>query len=126
MPAHVDALAVVRTMTDTLANYEGLDTDTAAELALAVDEACTVLIDMAAAGAGLTLTEEPRDREVTVRLSTICDAAVDDPVPPTLGGFSRRVLHALVDGVETFTEDIDGNDNRCAGTLFGIALTVRR
>lgn len=126
VPAHVDALAIVRAMTDTLAGYEGLDADTAAELALAVDEACTVLIDMAVAGAALTLTEEPRVHEVIVRVSTICDTAVDDPVPPALGGFSRRVLDALVDGVETLVEDIDDSDNRCAGRVFGIALTVRR
>ncbi|WP_139335219.1 ATP-binding protein [Mycobacterium sp. GA-1841] len=122
----MDALAVVRTMTDTLANYEGLDTETAAELALAVDEACTALIDMAAAGAVLTLTEEPNEDEVIVRLSTVCDAAVDDPVPPALGGFSRRVLEALVDRVDILAEGIDGSDNGCPGTVFGIALTVRR
>ncbi|WKG05160.1 anti-sigma factor [Mycolicibacterium sp. HK-90] len=131
MPARADALAVVRAMTGTLASYEELDRETAADLALAVDEACTVLIGMAAADAPLVLVEDPRAREVNVRVSTICEGAEPEGVEPgsagfTLSGFSRRVLEALTDKVRTFADDIDSEETGSRSPAFGISLTIRR
>lgn len=120
VPARAEQLAVVRAITGSLAGYEDLDPEAATDLSLAVDEACTVLIDMAAAGATLVLVEDPRAHEVTVRVSTTCDAPEDDAARITLNGFSRRVLEALTDTLETFCEDRD------AGPGFGISLTTRR
>ncbi|CDP84510.1 MULTISPECIES: ATP-binding protein [Mycolicibacterium] len=116
MPARTEALAVVRAMTCCLAGYEGLDAETTANLALAVDEACTVLIGMSSPGAMLVLDEDPHARELTVRVSAACDSVHRDPGSTVLNGFSRRVLEALTEKAETFVDD----------TALGIALTVRR
>ena len=105
VPARVEALAVLRAMTGCLADYEELDLDTAGDLALAVDEACTVLIGMASATATLVLVEDPRAQELVVRVSTDCNTAHDDLDSLVLSGFSRRVLEALTEKVETFVED---------------------
>lgn len=121
LPAGTDMLAVVRTMTAAWAGLEGWGDEAVADLALAVDEACTALIGMAAAGASLVLVENSRDRELTIRLSTACDAPDDDPANFVLSGFSRRVLEALTDEVDTFVGDEEG-----VGPVFGIALTTRR
>lgn len=130
VPACAEALAVVRAMTGTLASYEDLDRETAADLALAVDEACTVLIGMAAAGAPLVLVEEPRGHEVNVRVSTVCAGDETEGVDPdggfTLSGFSRRVLEALTDKVRTFADHIESEDSGTGGPAFGISLTIRR
>ncbi|MGV0816033.1 anti-sigma factor [Mycolicibacterium boenickei] len=126
MPAHADALAVLRALTGSLADYEELDGDTAADLALAVDEACTVLIGMATADASVVLVEDPRAHEVTVRLSTTCDAPEDDPASLTVSRFSLRVLEALTDKVGTFVEDAVSDAQNAAAPMFGISLTFRR
>ncbi|MUL81086.1 anti-sigma factor [Mycobacterium sp. CBMA247] len=126
VPARTEALAVVRAMTGTLANYEELDGDIAADLALAVDEACTVLIGIAAEGATLVLVEDPRAHDVNVRVSAACDAPEGDPANVTLSGFSRRVLEALTDKVGTFSEGTDFEEGDSDGPVFGISLTIRR
>lgn len=124
VPARTEALAVVRAMTGCLADYEDLSGDTAADLALAVDEACTVLIGLASPGATLALVEDPRARELSVRVSTICDS-VDSDADSVLSGFSRRVLEALTDEVDTFVDDADFR-RQGSGRVVGISLTIRR
>lgn len=126
MPARTEALALLRAVTICLANYEELDDSSAADLALAVDEACTVLIDMASPGATLLLVEDPRARELCLRVSTICDSVDSDPDAIVLNGFSRRVLEALAEKVETFADDGVFGRNGTSRPAFGIALTVRR
>lgn len=126
MPARTEALALLRAVTSCLANYEELDDSTAADLALAVDEACTVLIGMASPDATLVLVEDPRARELCLRVSTICDSVDNDPDVIVLNGFSRRVLEALAEKVETFVDDSDFGRDGTSLPAFGIALTVRR
>ncbi|OLT91119.1 hypothetical protein BKG60_23425 [Mycobacterium syngnathidarum] len=126
VPARTEALAVVRAMTSCLADYEGLDGETAANLALAVDEACTVLIGMSAPGAALVVEEDPHAHELTVRISAVCDSVHGDPGTAVLSGFSRRVLQALTERVETFVDDTDFERTAVATPALGIALTVRR
>lgn len=113
-------------MTGSLANYEELDGDTATDLALAVDEACTVLIAMAQPGSDLVLVEDPRARELNVRVSTICDGVHVDPGSVFLSGFSRRVLEALTEKVGSFVEDADFANTSSNQPVLGISLTVRR
>lgn len=126
MPAQTEALAVVRAMTCCLANYEELDSDAAANLTLAVDEACTVLIGMASGEAALVLVEDPRVHELNVRVSTVCDSVHSDPGSVLLSGFSLRVLEALTDRVETFVDDVDVEHPRGPRPALGISLTIRR
>jgi hypothetical protein len=113
-------------MTGSLADYEQLDGDTATDLALAVDEACTVLIGMAEPGSDLVLIEEPRVREVDVRVSAVCDRLHVAPGRVFLSGFSRRVLEALTEKVVTFVEETDYATNGSSQSIFGITLTMRR
>lgn len=117
---------MLRAVTICLANHEELDDSSAADLALAIDEACTVLIDMASPGATLLLVEDPRARELCLRVSTICDSVDSDPGAIVLNGFSRRVLEALAEKVETFVDDADFGRDDTGRPGFGIALTVRR
>ncbi|MFN6550830.1 anti-sigma factor [Mycolicibacterium septicum] len=126
MPARTEALAVMRAMTGCLADYEELDGETAANLALAVDEACTVLIGMATDGAKLLLIEDPRARELCVRVSTVSDSVGNDPGIVVLSGFSRRVLEALTDKVDTFVDDTDSVHDGSGRPAVGISLTIRR
>lgn len=126
VPARVEALAVVRAITCCLADHEDLGRDTADDLALAVDEACTVLIDMAPPGAYLELVQDPRLHELIVRVSTDCDGVESVPGSAVLGGFSRRVLEALTDRVETFVDDADFERTGSPRPTLGISLTIRR
>lgn len=124
--AQAEALAVVRAMTGCLAEYEDLGSDTAAKLTLAVDEVCTVLIGMASPGAHLVLVEEPRPRELNVRVSTLCDIVDNAPGRAVLNGLSRRVLEALVEHVDTFVDDADFDCTGSPRPALGISLTIRR
>lgn len=117
---------MVRTMTGCLADHEDLGSDAADDLALAVDEACTVLIGIAAPGASLVLVEDPRLHELNVRVSTDCDGVDSVPGRAVLGGFSRRVLEALTDRVETFVDDADFERTGNPKPTLGISLTIRR
>ncbi|MBU9763986.1 ATP-binding protein [Mycobacterium sp. TNTM28] len=127
MAARPEALATVRTVTGALASFEGLDTDRAADLALAVDEACTVLIAMADAGTSLLLVEDPGTRELHVEVSATCDSA-DPSVDEILNAFSRRVLESLADDVSTFVDGADwrGGADDAVIPVLGISLTMRR
>lgn len=116
VPARVEALALVRSMAGSLAGYENLDGDTAADLTLALDEACTVLISVAAPGSDLVVVEDPGARELEIRASTIWDGVDIDRGSVFLSGFSRGVLEALTEKVETFVDE----------PALGIALTVPR
>lgn len=113
-------------MTGCLAEYEDLGSDTAADLALAVDEACTVLIGVASPGAYLALVADPRIHELTVRVSTDCESVDATPGSAILSGFSRRVLEALTERVETFVDDADFERTGNRGPKLGISLTIRR
>ncbi|MEW2481248.1 hypothetical protein AB0876_16820 [Mycobacterium sp. NPDC049093] len=126
MPARVEALAVVRAMTCCLADYEDLSSDTADDLALAVDEACTVLIGIASPGAYLVLVQDPRPHELNVRVSTDCALADNAPGSAVLSGFSRRVLEALTDRVDSFVDDADFERTGSPEPTLGISLTIRR
>jgi serine/threonine-protein kinase RsbW len=126
VPARVEALAVVRAITCCLADYEDLGSDTADDLALAVDEACTVLIGIAPPGAYLELVQDPRAHELNVRVSTDCDGVESVPGSAVLSGFSRRVLEALTERVDTFVDDTDYERTGNPKPTLGISLTVRR
>lgn len=108
----MDRLSTIRTVLAALATFDDLDLDAVADLRLAVDEACAVLINSAAPESDLTLVVEPHVDVLVIHASTTRSDAED----PVLGGFSRHVLTALTDGVRTFHD----------GRVFGISLTTRR
>lgn len=109
--ARMDRLSTVRTVLAALATFDDLDLDAVADLRLAVDEACAVLINAAAPDSMLVLVVEPRSDALVIEASTTRADAEDTG----LGGFSRHVLSALTDEVSTFGD----------GQVFGISLTTR-
>ncbi|MGV0741567.1 anti-sigma factor [Mycolicibacterium sp. XJ870] len=116
--ARPERLSMLRTVLAALAAFEDLDLDTVADLQLAVDEACAVLINSAAADSILLVAVQPRADALVVRASTTCAS----PGDVGLGSFSRRVLAALTDEVSTFSEGPEPDGRQ----VFGIALTTRR
>ncbi|KZS83283.1 anti-sigma factor [Mycobacterium persicum] len=117
--ARLENLAILRTLVGAIGTFEDLDFDAVADLRLAVDEVCTRLIRSATPNATLTLVVDPRDDELVVEASAMCDT--HDVVAP--GSFSWHVLTSLADDVQTFH---DGRMPDAAGSVFGIVLTARR
>ncbi|MEB3069963.1 ATP-binding protein [[Mycobacterium] vasticus] len=115
----LESLAVVRMLVGAIATFEDLDVDKVADLRLAIDELCTLLIRCAAPDATLTVVIDPHDDDVTIQASAACDGA--DVLTP--GSFSWHVLTSLVDDVRTFQ---DGHENGSAVAVFGVTLTTRR
>src|SRR6187200_2302300 len=70
--AHLENLAVVRTVVAAIGTFEDLDFDAVSDLRLAVDEACTRLIRSAVANSALVVSVHPTDKEVVVEVSTTC------------------------------------------------------
>jgi serine/threonine-protein kinase RsbW len=117
--ARLESLAVVRTLVTALSAFEDLDLDAVADLRLAVDEACTRLINAAAPDATLIVQVEPRHQDLLITASTSC-TGTDILRPDT---FSWHVISSLTDGVETFHDGVETGD---AGQVFGIKMLARR
>lgn len=121
--ARLENLAVLRTLVGAVGTFADLDLDSVADLRLAVDEACTLLIRSAAPGASLVVVVDPRDHDVAVEASAVCDT--DDVISP--GSLSWMVMSSLTDTVDVFHDGVQpGGDGDSAGRLFGITLTTRR
>lgn len=93
-------LAVMRAVAGDLAMRADYDVDSIADLRLAVDEACTTLIRLAAPAASLVC----RFRTGDDRLSMTAEVLSDDAFGPRKDTFSWRVLSALADVVSTSVE----------------------
>lgn len=113
--AKVANLAVLRLLVGAIGAFEDLDVDVVADLRLAVDEAATQLIRVASSDSVLVVAVDPRDDEVVVEVSAVCEA--DDVVSP--GTFGWHVLSSLTDDVQIVR---DGAESR----VVGIVLTVGR
>jgi anti-sigma regulatory factor (Ser/Thr protein kinase) len=118
VPAHLENLAVVRTVVAAIGTFEDLDFDAVSDLRLAVDEACTRLIRSALPNSTLVLVVHPHESEVVVDASTTCKS--QDILTP--GSFSWHVLSSLTDEVKTFQDGHGAED----GQVFGISMTTRR
>jgi serine/threonine-protein kinase RsbW len=116
--AHLENLALLRTLVAAVATFEDLDFDAVADLRLAVDEACTRLIRCAVPDSTLLLVVDARDDAVVVDASTTCKSP--DILAP--GSFSWHVLSSLTDEVRTF-QNGQGPEE---GQVFGISMTTRR
>jgi anti-sigma regulatory factor (Ser/Thr protein kinase) len=116
--ARLENLALLRTLVGAVGTFEDLDLDAVADLRLAVDEACTRLIQSAVPDAVLVVTVHPRDDKLVIEASTACEST--DILMP--GSFSWHVLSSLTDDVRTFSD----GDSAGQGEVFGIAMTTRR
>jgi serine/threonine-protein kinase RsbW len=116
--AKLENLAILRTLVAAVSTFEDLDSDTVADLRLAVDEACTRLIRSALPGSTLILAVCPKEDEVVIDASTTCTTT--DIMEP--GSFSWHVLSSLTDEVSAYN-DGQGPDG---GQVVGISMATRR
>ncbi|WP_190822514.1 ATP-binding protein [Saccharopolyspora pogona] len=98
--AEAAQLAVMRAVVGDLAMRADYDIDSIADLRLAVDEACSSLVRLAAPEATLVC----RFRTGGDRLSVTAEVISDDAFGPRKDTFSWRVLSALADVVSTSVE----------------------
>ncbi|GAA4884237.1 MULTISPECIES: ATP-binding protein [Saccharopolyspora] len=111
-------LAVMRAVIGDLAMRADFDVDAIADLRLAVDEACSSLVRLAAPEATLRC----RFRSLTDTLSISAEVTSDDAFGPRKDTFSWRVLSALADSVSTSVEP----DPASGGNLVRIDLIKGR
>ncbi len=116
--AKLENLAILRTLVGAVGTFEDLDSDTVADLRLAVDEACTRLIRSALSDSTLVLAVCPNLDDVVVDASTT--TSTQDIMEP--GSFSWHVLTSLTDDVKTFQNGRDANGRH----VVGISMTTRR
>jgi anti-sigma regulatory factor (Ser/Thr protein kinase) len=115
----LENVAVVRTLVGAVGTFEDLDVDTVADLRLAVDEACTLLVGSATPDATLVVVVAPCDTDVVVQVSAVCEPG--DVMAPD--SFSWHVLTSLADDVNTYRGDPETEDG---SGVFGVILTTRR
>jgi anti-sigma regulatory factor (Ser/Thr protein kinase) len=116
--AKLENLAILRTLVAAVSTFEDLDSDTVADLRLAVDEACTRLIRSALPGSTLILAVCPGDDNVVIDASTTCTTTeIMEP-----GSFSWHVLSSLTDEVKAY----DTGQGPDGGQVVGISMTTRR
>lgn len=98
--AQAAQLAVMRAVVGDLAMRADFDVDSIADLRLAVDEACSSLVRVAAPEASLLCRFESGDDHIGVR----AEVRSADGSAPRKDTFSWRVLTALTDTVHTSVE----------------------
>lgn len=90
-------LPMLRAITSAVAMRQDHDLDTIADLKMAVDEACSMLVLKAVKGTILTCRFTPGKTEIKVFASALSDS---DDWPDT-SAFSWHVLSTLTDSLET-------------------------
>ncbi|BBY49010.1 anti-sigma factor [Mycolicibacterium arabiense] len=116
--ARLENLALLRTLVAAVGTFEDLDSDTVADLRLAVDEACTRLIRSAVPDATLVVVVRSELEEVVIDASTSCTTT--DIMEP--GSFSWHVLSSLTDDIKTYQDGQGSGD----GQIVGISMSTRR
>jgi anti-sigma regulatory factor (Ser/Thr protein kinase) len=116
--ARLENLALLRTLVAAVGTFEDLDSDTVADLRLAVDEACTRLIRSAVPDATLVVVVRSELEEVVIDASTSCTTT--DIMEP--GSFSWHVLSSLTDDIKTYQDGHGSGD----GQIVGISMSTRR
>ncbi|GAA2813375.1 ATP-binding protein [Saccharopolyspora taberi] len=112
-------LAVMRAVVGDLAMRADFDVDSIADLRLAVDEACSSLVRLAAPSASLVC----RFRTLEGGLSMSAEVLSGDAFGPRKDTFSWRVLSALADSVSTSVQSDAGSNG---SHLVRIELTKGR
>ncbi|MER5268993.1 ATP-binding protein [Actinosynnema sp. NPDC002837] len=98
MAADPTQLSIVRAVAADIAMRQDFDLDSIEDLKLAVDEACSTLISLAAGGAVLSAQFVVVDGSVQV----FTKVGSQRSAPPDRDSFGWRVLSALVDSVTTW------------------------
>lgn len=110
--AQAAQLAVMRAVVGDLAMRADFDVDSIADLRLAVDEACSSLVRVAAPEASLLCRFESGDDHIGVR----AEVRSTDGSAPRKDTFSWRVLTALTDTVHTSVEPSEVAGGAAGGT----------
>lgn len=119
VPAEADQLAVVRAVVGDLAMRADFDVDSIADIRLAVDEACSSLVRLAAKAATLVCRFHSDSAEITV----VVEVGSDERSEPRKDTFSWRVLSALADSVST---SVEAGGDSAGSNLVRIELTKGR
>jgi serine/threonine-protein kinase RsbW len=96
-PARTVVIPVIRTIAADLAARAGFELDSIDDLRMAVDDACAMLVHIAAQGATLScrLTVRPE------RIEAVAEVDVEDGAQPLpIGSFGWRVLECLAEEVK--------------------------
>jgi serine/threonine-protein kinase RsbW len=117
--ARLDNLAMIRTVVGAAATFDDVDMDTAADLKLATDEACTRLIRASVSEATLTVRLDFHSDRLDIVAFTQC--LTGDVFP--IDSFSWHVLRSLVDHIEVFERDPSADE---AGRIVGITMSTGR
>lgn len=119
VPADPGQLAVMRAVVGDLAMRADFDVDSIADIRLAVDEACSSLVRLAAKAATLVCRFHSDSAGITVAV----EVGSDERSEPRKDTFSWRVLSALADSVST---SVEAADNSVGSHLVRIELTKGR
>ncbi len=103
MAANPTQLSIVRAVAADMAMRQDFDLDSIEDLKLAVDEACSTLIEMAVPETVLSCQFVVVDGAVQVSTK----ATSEGSAPPDRDSFGWRVLSALVDSVSTWVAPDD-------------------
>lgn len=116
--ARAALIPTIRAVASDLAARADFDLDAISDLRMAVDEACSTLVDVAAPTSLLTCRFQVHAEHIEVRAQVY--AGEPDAVVPT-DTFGWRVLQTLADDVQALTApSLDGN-----GPVVGIRLDKR-
>ncbi|HEY1572849.1 MAG TPA: ATP-binding protein [Pseudonocardiaceae bacterium] len=100
LTAGSEYLSTVRAVAADLALQQDMTLDEVDDLRLAVDEACSMLVPLAAPGAELRCRFSLAEREIRVR----CSVPASTPELPPTDGFPWQVLMTLADSVRAHVE----------------------
>lgn len=117
--AQPEQLAVMRAVVGDLAMRADFDVDSIADIRLAVDEACSSLVRLAAASASLVCRFQSGAEGLTVTAEVISSESSG----PRKDTFSWRVLSALTDSVST---SVEATADTAGSHLVRIELTKGR
>lgn len=113
--ADASQLSIVRAVSAAIAGQADFDLDAIADVRLAMDEACSILIVRAVAGATLSCRFLTTDDELRVSIST----PVTESVPGEQRSFGWHVLNTLTDSIAMSRDaDPDNTDGTVATIVF--------
>ncbi|MBF6147131.1 anti-sigma factor [Nocardia sp. 852002-20019_SCH5090214] len=101
--ATVSQLPIVRGLAETLVLLSDFTLDEVADIRLAVDEACSTLIELAVPGSTLQCRFTVGDTDLLVRVAGIAATSK----LPDQRSFGWHVLRTLTDGIEVAQEPFD-------------------
>lgn len=97
-PANTVMILVIRTVAADLATRADFDVDSIDDLRMAVDDACAMLVGIAARGATLSCWFTVRPN-LLKRIEAVADVDVEDGATLPTGTFGWRVLECLAEAV---------------------------